>query len=187
MMGLSRSTVRAALAEIRHGGFPWAAAPSGRADRLATQLRRRARRLAMARWPWPLRPFAAVAMGLAWPVTSLREAVGDARAVAPGALGGRSRWRLALAAWGSALSGNVPPFEHLGYRMFEDAGRDGNTWLVSDDLAGLNRALAAPEVLRLAQDKHAFSLFCAEAGVPVVPSLAVYARGEPAEPFAAIS
>jgi len=44
---------------------------------------------------------------------------------------------------------------------------------------------AADQALALADDKHAFAAFCARAGVPAVPSLAVYAEGRPVEPFAA--
>ena len=183
MIGLRRSTVRAALADIRSGGFPWAPFATAEADPLERRLRRRARRLAIRRWPKLLRPFAAVAMGLVWPVTSLLEAIDDVRAADPAALGGRRRSRLALAAWRAALLNNVPPFEYLAYRMFEGPRRGAGAWLVRDDLARVNRALASPEALHLAHDKHEFWLFCSEAGLPAVPTLARYARGQPAEPF----
>lgn len=184
MIGLRRSTARAALAAIMHGGFPWAPWPSADSGRLERRFRRQARRMMLARWPLPLRPVAAMAMGLAWPMMSLRDAVRDVRAITEEALGGRGRWRLALAAWGCALRSNVLPVEYYGFRLFEGTSGGVDSWLVGDELSRFNRTLMSEEALRLAQDKHAFWQFCETAGLPAVPTLARFAGGEAIEAFA---
>jgi hypothetical protein len=184
MMGLIRGKAEAALDVLCHGGFPWASGAAPRASGFERRFRRHAKRRIMAQWPPLLRPFAALAMTLIWPVASLRDAARSVGNALPGSLGGRSRRGLALAAWGCALRRNVLPIEYLAFRMFERRGHSVDSWSLGDEGTRVFASLIAPEARALADDKHAFAAFCARAGVPAVPSLAVYAEGRPVEPFA---
>ncbi|MHA1528091.1 MAG: sugar-transfer associated ATP-grasp domain-containing protein, partial [Alphaproteobacteria bacterium] len=184
MMGLTRSKIRTAREVIFHGGFPWPSGAAAGATLFERRFRRHGRRMVMAQWPPLLRPFATIAMTLIWPVASLRNAIRTAGSALPGSLGGRSRRGATLSAWGCALRRNVLPLEYFAFRMFERRGHSVDAWTLGDEGTRVFASLIAQEANALADDKHAFAAFCARVGVPAVPSLALYAKGRPVEPFA---
>lgn len=138
-------------------------------------LRRAARRAVLHRFPAALRPFAALAMVVLWPVQSAGEAWHEAGRMAPGAFPGRSRRSLALAAWRAALRHNASPLEALVYRAVEDTSP--GSWLYQYETKRLLAAMAAPAALTLAADKLAFAGFCDAAGLARVETLGVVRPG----------
>lgn len=181
MMGISRSKVETALDVVLHDGFPWPMPVRG-PDSFERRFRRHARALIMRRWPWALRPFAAIAMTLAWPLTAYLEARRTAGNALPEALGELDRSRLARDAVRCALAHNVPPIEYIAYRMFEPRSGSVDVWVVGDEGTRVFASLAAPEAIALADDKHAFAAFCDGAGIPGIATLALCEAGVALQP-----
>jgi hypothetical protein len=99
-------------------------------------------------------------------------------------LGERWRASVALRAWGAALGYNLPPVDYLCYRLFEPAQPRPGHWLHSADAHLHFRAVAAPDVCALAEDKLAFTDLGLSIGACMMPVLAVYGADGPKHPFA---
>jgi len=184
MRPISRARVQTAIDVLLNGGFPMAMPAAAGATDFERRFRRHARQLIMRRWPALLRPAAALPMAMCWPASAARDAVSTARNALGEGLGGASRTALALAAIRAALAGNVPPLEFIAYRLFEPGAAPLDAWLLGDEGTRVLAALAAPEAIALADDKHAFAGFCAGIGVPAIPTLARFGAEGAVEPFA---
>ncbi|MEL6477992.1 MAG: hypothetical protein AAFR17_11760 [Pseudomonadota bacterium] len=150
------SRAKRALTSLAESGFPWA---GGRRDPWSL----RARRETLRRWPLALRPMAALAMAVFWPVSSLARALRLSRA-APYRPAG-FWWK----AWRAALTRNVPPQEFADYQLYRPPGREG--WRFTRETALTLSRLTPPETSALIADKARLASCLAAAGVPVVPVL----------------
>ncbi len=149
-----------------------------------SRLRRALRRSVVDHWPPRLRLAGRIVMTLLWPLESLRDAVVFTFQVDRAALGGRSRVVVALRAWAAALGYNLPPVDYLCYRLFEPGRPGPGHWLHSADAHLHFKALAAPEVRALAEDKLAFADLGESIGAGVMPVLAVQGADGPVRSFA---
>lgn len=186
MIRFAASRLGEALDHASHSGFPWAMprVAGGGEGGFSLPLRRAIRRSVVGRWPPRYRLAGRVLMALLWPLGSLRDAVVFSLRIDRAALGGRSRASLALRAWGAALGHNMPPFDYLGYRLFEPGRPGPGCWLHSADAHLHFAALAGPELRELTDDKLAFTDFGLAIGMQMMPVLAVYQGGEAIRPFA---
>ncbi len=181
MSTTGRSRLRRALDHAAHSGFPWA---MGGGEGHSLALRRALRRSVVGHWPPRLRLAGQILMTLLWPLESLRDAVVFTFQIDRAALGGRSRVVVALRAWTAALGYNLPPVDYLCYRLFEPGRPGPGHWLHSADAHLHFKALAAPEVRALAEDKLAFADLGESIGAGVMPVLAVQGADGPVRSFA---
>jgi len=183
MTGVVWARLRHAFSHASHSGFPWAMG-FGDVYGHTRAFRRALRRSVVDHWPRGTRLAGQVLMALLWPLQSLHDAIAFTFQIDRAELGGRGRMGVALRAWRAALAYNLPPVDYLCYRLFEPGRPGPGHWLHSADAHLHFRAVAAPEVCALAEDKLAFADLGASIGAGVMPVLAVYGAGGPKRPFA---
>lgn len=151
-------------------GFPWSPrpAPAG-----AGRLRPAARRAVLAQWPRHLRPLAAAAMALAWPASSLAEAIRSSAFLSATVKRHRGRWRLVWWAWMQALAASIPPVEAFAFRLFDPGAAHRDAWLYTPEMLALLRRLNDDSAVALAGDKEAFARWCSRLDLHCIPTLAV--------------
>lgn len=158
---------------VLNAGFPWTMPISPNTPVAAAQIRSSARPLLLRAFPPLLRPGAAVAMTLAWPIQSFLRTRRMIASLPPDAFPARRRASLFCASWWMALRHNIPPLEFFAYRMPDAPEISPSAWLVQTEVPRVAVALAEPQAKRIANDKHLFWLFCCEQGLPAIPTIAV--------------
>jgi hypothetical protein len=162
------------IAMVLNAGFPWTFPISPNTPSPAAKIRACARPLLLRAFPPLLRPAAAVAMTLAWPVRSFFATRSMIDSLPPVAFPTRSRGSLFRAAWWAALRHNIPPLEYFAYRMPDTPEISPSAWFVQTEVPRIAVSLATPEARILANDKHRFWQFCRDAGLPSIPTLALF-------------
>ena len=165
---------RMGIAMVLNAGFPWTFPISPNTPSPAAKIRARARPLLVRAFPPLLRPAAVVAMTLAWPVRSFFATRSMINSLPPVAFPTRSRGSLFRAAWWAALRHNIPPLEYFAYRMPDTPDISPSAWFVQTEVPRIAVSLATPEAKILANDKHDFWQFCRDAGLPSIPTLALF-------------
>ncbi|MGF1501925.1 MAG: hypothetical protein ACFBSD_08910 [Paracoccaceae bacterium] len=157
---MSAGRFRRGLRHLSRSGWPVALPASPTASAAQIRLKRAARAAILARWPWPLRPIAAFAMALAWPVGAYRAArAAQHLALRPTKPG------LAGRAFRAALRHNIAPWDYVVCGM-DGSDAPSEAWLGSVELPALAARLAPRAAEALIADKEAFARLMAAEGLP---------------------
>ena len=164
-----------------HTGFAfhW---PAAGATAAMTRRRRVARRLMRRRWPWALRPFAAAATVVLWPLGAAIQTRGLFRTAAEREVDippvDQPRWKVATAIWWASTRHNMLPLEVAEYGIHRPGNTCPDAWISDPEIVRIWAHLADHRALATAGNKHRFTGFCADEGLPHVETLTYWEGGQ---------
>ena len=160
---------RRGLRLLGASGFPFHL-PAAGARRESLRVRRAARHAILARWPFALRPFAAAAMCVLWPLSAVVAAWSESRRWACPTVGG-GRWRLFARGVLRALRHNQSPWEAIAFRPSCEGEGRADDWLCQHEAVALALMMTPASASALARDKEALKRRLARRGLPVSETL----------------
>lgn len=160
-------------------GFLWHVADGG-SPPAVSEARRRMRAILHRKWPWSLRPAAALLAIFAWPYQCYREA-GIVTEMSGSRASPKDLRRRAVRA---GLRHNVSPGEFASYGMWREGSAPADSWAFNAESTAATASLTDRSVRDLTGDKVAFAGFCREHGdLAVAETLAVFRDGRCVQPF----
>ena len=160
--------------------IPTTGFPFGRASRGATPVIRRrrqyARRQIRKRWPILVRPFALLAMCVAWPfgcVVEIRQILNDF----PEVSADRARNRVFLTVLFSCLRYNKSPREVIQYHLHCARDPCPDAWIADHEISVLLAVFSDGRARSFANNKVIFARFCKSIDLPHIPTVAHWRAG----------